>query len=224
MSNKVTIIILTKNEEKTIGKIIVKSKKYSKEIIVIDGCSTDKTRKISKKLNVQVYLDGGKGKGYAIRLGAKKARGNILVFIDADGSHDVRDIPQLIKPIVTLEADLVVASRGRGGSDELHGDFNKTLRLIGSAIITLVINLRFGSNITDSQNGFRAIRKDVINKIDLNEDIFTIEQEMVMKVLKNGYKISEIASHEYERKYGKSRIRLLTMSHKYIWCLLKNIF
>jgi len=222
---KVSLIIAIKNEAKTIASVIKESQKCVDEILVIDGHSNDDSRKIAEKLGANVFLDNGKGKGAAIRLGIKKATGNILVFIDGDGSHNPKDIPKLIKPIVKGEADLVVASRGKGGSDELHGNLEKTIRLIGSAaIITLVINLRFGTDLTDSQNGFRAISKEVARKLDLKENIFTVEQEMVIKVLKGGYRIVEIASHEYERRYGNSRIELLTMSWRYIWCLVKNIF
>jgi dolichol-phosphate mannosyltransferase len=83
--------------------------------------------------------------------------------------------------------------------------------------------MRFNTDLTDSQNGFRAIRKDVASKLGLKEDIFTIDQEMVIRALKRNYKVVEIASHEYERKYGKSRINLLAMGWRYIWSLAKNI-
>lgn len=164
-----------------------------------------------------------KERGAAVRLGIKKAKGDILVFMDGDGSHNPCDIPKLLKPIMKKKADLVIASRGKGGSDELHGDLEKTLRLIGSAIITLIINWRFGVDLTDSQNGFRAIKKKVAQDLNLKENIFTIDQEMIIKALKKGYKIIEIASHEYERKYGRSKIRLSTMSWRYLWCLIKDI-
>ena len=220
---KTSVVICTKNEERTISEVIKGAKKYADELLVVDGHSKDKTREIAKKLGARVFLDGGKGKGEATRVGIEKAKGEIIVFIDADGSHEPRDIPKLIKPIIQGKADLVVASRGRGGSDELHGDFEKLLRLIGSTIITLVINMRFKAELTDSQNGFRAIKKAVAQKLDLKENIFTVEQEMIMKALKMSYRIEEIPSHEYARKHGKSRINLLTMGWRYVWCLIKNI-
>jgi len=220
---KTSIVICSKNEALTIGEVIKKTKRYTDDFLLIDGHSKDETRQIAKKMSCRVFLDDGKGKGDGIRKGIEKSRNEIIVFIDADGSHEPRDIPKLIKPIKENKADLVVASRGRGGSDELHGDFEKMMRLVGSSIITLVINLRFKIQLTDSQNGFRAIRKDVARKLDLKENIFTIEQEMIMKALKKGYRISEIASHEYSRKEGHSHINLLTMGLRYVWCLIKNI-
>lgn len=222
-SEKISIIICCKNEAKTIAEVVKKTRRYADEILVIDGHSRDKSREIAKKLKCRVYLDGGKGKGEAIRRGFARVRGEIIVFIDADGSHEPKDIPKLVKPIKQGKADLVIASRGKGGSDELHGDFEKMLRLIGSSIITLAINSRFKVQLTDSQNGFRAIKRKVAQRLNLKENIFTIEQEMIMKALKKGFEVIEIPSHEYARKIGKSHINLLTMGPRYIWCLIKNI-
>ncbi|MCX5706108.1 MAG: glycosyltransferase family 2 protein [Candidatus Omnitrophica bacterium] len=213
-----------KNEEATLEKIINEAKGYCDEILVIDGDSKDSSREIAEKLNCRVFLDGGKGKGEAVRIAIQKASGEIIVFLDADGSHEVKDIPKLVKPIKKDEADLVIASRRLGGSDELYGNFDRLIRRLGSSTITSFINIRFKVRLTDSQNGFRAIRRDVARQLDLKENIFTIEQEMVMKCLKKGFRIREINSHEYSRKFGKSRINVLTMAPRYIVCLIKNLF
>ncbi|MBC8500789.1 MAG: glycosyltransferase family 2 protein [Nanoarchaeota archaeon] len=219
----ITTIIPTKNEETTIKGIIKSVKPYSDEIIVIDGHSKDKTRDISLKEKVNVILDNKKGKGAALRIAGKKAKGDILVFIDSDGSHDPKDIPKLVEPIVKNKISLVIASRIKGGSDEFQGDFEKVFRTIASHLITATINWRWKKNLSDTQNGFRSIRKDVFLDIKLKENSFTIEQEMVMKCLKKGYKIIEIPSHEYQRKKGISRIKLWKEGPKYVWCLIKNI-
>ncbi|MGB3862162.1 MAG: glycosyltransferase family 2 protein, partial [Candidatus Aminicenantaceae bacterium] len=135
----VTVIIPTKNEERSIEKIINRCKKLADELLVVDGHSKDNTRKIAEELGVRVVLDNGKGKGDGLRVGIREAREDIIVFIDADGSHDPEDIPKLVKPIQDGKADLVVGSRGKGGSDELHGDVEKLLRMIGSDIILIGI-------------------------------------------------------------------------------------
>lgn len=221
---KISIVIPTKNEERSIKDIIEQCKPYAEEILVVDGHSRDRTRDIAQELGVRVVLDNESGKGEGIRIGLKEAKGDIVVFIDADGSHDANDIPKLIQPILEGKVDLVVGSRMRGGSDELHGDIGKFIRIVGSDIITLTINYRFGVRLTDTQNGFRAIKKDIGIKIGLKEDIFTIEQEMIMKVLKHGYKILEVPTHEYAREYGQSNIVVWKVAHRYIWCLIKNLF
>lgn len=221
---KITVVIPTRNEEQTIAEIIEGCKPYADEVLVIDGHSTDKTREIAKELGVRVEFDHGKGKGDALRTALGIAKGDIVVFIDADGSHDPNDIPKLVQPIVEGKADMVVGSRGKGGSDELHGDLAKFVRMIGSDLICLAINYRFNVRLTDSQNGYRAIRRDVALTLGLKENITTIEQEMTIKCLKKGYKIAEVPTHEYERKYGTSVINVWRVWPRYIWSVVKNIF
>lgn len=221
---KISIVIPTKNEEKSIKEVIEQCKQYGDEILVVDGHSKDGTRNIAKELGARVVLDNKKGKGDGVRVALKEAKGDIVVFIDADGSHDANDIPKIIQPILKGKADLVVGSRMRGGSDELHGDLSKFIRIVGSDIITLAINYRFGVRLTDTQNGFRAVRRETGLKIGLKENIFTIEQEMIMKTLKHGYKIVEIPAHEYARKYGESNIVVWKVAHRYLWSLIKNLF
>lgn len=222
---KISVVIPAKNEAPTIGNIVKEAKKHAWEVLVIDGNSQDATEKIAEEHGAKVFQDSGTGKGKALRLGMEKAQGDIIVFIDADGSHDARDIPKLIAPIAFKdECDMVIGSRGKGGSDELQGDINQSLRLIGSAIINLVINLRWNQKLTDAQNGFRAIKAGVAKSLNLKENITTIEQEMVMKALKKSCRISEIPSHEYERKYGTSVIVLKKVWFRYIYSCLKNLF
>jgi glycosyltransferase involved in cell wall biosynthesis len=222
--DKVCIIICAKNEERSIGEIIEGCKKYSSDVLIIDGHSRDKTREVAQNLGAKVHLDTKKGKGAAIRLGIEKADKDILVFIDADGSHDPDEIPKLVKPILEGKTDLVVGSRLTGGSDELFEGIGTVLRMIGSAIITMGINYRFGAFITDSQNGFRAIRRDVGRALGLKENITTIEQEMTIKALRKGYRVAEIPSHEYSRKYGASKFNVYKVAFRYVYSWIKYMF
>ena len=128
------------------------------------------------------------------------------------------------QPILDQQYDMVVGSRGRGGSDELHGDIQKLLRMIGSDIILIAINYRWKTHLTDSQNGFRAVRTQAARTLNLKENITTIEQEMTMKFLKKGYTIDEIPAHEYSRKHGQSSIKLSKVWFRYIWTTIKYLF
>ena len=140
---RVTVVVPTRNEEGLVGEIVDAVRPYGDEVLVVDGHSTDRTREIAQAHGARVIQDRGKGKGDAIRLALSEATGDIVVFIDADGSHEPRDIPALVAPILAGEADLVIASRGRGGSDELHGTFEQLLRYLGSQIFMLLINYRW---------------------------------------------------------------------------------
>lgn len=204
--NSISIIVPARNEAEGIGNIIRELQQFSNDIIVVDGHSQDGTREIARNRGAKVILDNRRGKGDALRVGIRQAQGDILVFIDADGSHELKDIPRLVEPIIQERADLVVASRHLGGSDELHGDLNNFLRSLGGGIITLSINYRWNVRLTDSLNGFRAIRKSVALSLNLTANDFDIEQQMVCKCLKKGYRVIEIASHEYARKWGKSKL------------------
>jgi dolichol-phosphate mannosyltransferase len=220
---QVTVVIPTKNEEGLIAEIITAARPHAAEILVVDGHSTDRTRQIAVELGARVILDAGRGKGEALRRSFEEAQHEILVFIDADGSHDARDIPHLIAPIRSGDAELVIASRTRGGSDELHGTGEQLLRYIGSQLIMLAINYRWQVRLTDSQNGFRSMRRDVARALRLKSNLTTIEQEMLMRALKCGCRVVEIPSHEFERRWGVSKVSVWRLWWAYVWSLVRNI-
>lgn len=219
------VVIPAKDEEQSIGEIIEGCKKYAERVVVIDGYSKDKTREIAEKLNAEVVLQKGKGKGAAIRTTKEHVSDEeIVVFIDADCSHDPNDIPKLIKPIQEGKADHVTGSRLFGGSSELHGGFDEFMRLTGSSFITFCINNKFKVRLSDSQNGFRAIRGAVLKDLDLRENITTIEQEMIIKTLKKGYIMDEVPAHEYRRKYGESHIEMHRVFFRYVFSFIKYLY
>jgi len=222
--NFLTVVIPALNEAQTIADVISQAKNYSDNIIVIDGNSTDNTTDISLSLGATIVKDHGQGKGEAIRTVIPHLKREITVFIDADGSHDPRDIPALIAPIVEGRADHVSASRLTGGSSELHGGFDECFRLMGSSFITACINHRFGVTLSESQNGFRAIRTDVLRSLGLQENITTIEQEMIIKTLKKGFRMAEVPSHEHKRKAGYSKISLKKVSFRYVYSFVKYLY
>jgi len=215
-------VIPAKNEEEGIEKIIKNVSRFVDEVLVVDGHSKDKTRQIAKECGAKVVLDGGKGKGDGIRTGIRKAKGDIIVFIDADGSHNPKDIPKLIKPIKNEKADLVVASRAKGGSDEIRLDLDGLFRQIGSEIAAILVNFRWRANLTDIQNGFRAIRRKTALALKLESDGFEIEEEMIMKCLKRGVRIMEVAGHEYQRRWGVSKLPT-TQAWRFLLRLFKEL-
>jgi glycosyltransferase involved in cell wall biosynthesis len=221
---KVTVVIPAKDEAETITAVLEGVRQYADELLVVDGHSRDASAELARASGARVVFDGGAGKGDAVRTAIREATGDVLVFVDADGSHVVDDVPKLVAPIVADEADLVVGSRPRGGSDEMTGDLDRFIRWLGQQIIMLGINYRFNVRLTDSQNGFRAIRRTTALEIDLQEDITTIEQEMLMKVLKKGYRATEVPSHEFERGAGRSKISLRGTWLRYVYSWLRYMF
>jgi dolichol-phosphate mannosyltransferase len=204
----VTAVVPARNEESTVGDVVRECLHYAGRVIVVEGGSTDRTAEVAAKAGAFVVRDRGLGKGAALRLAVEHVDTPFCVFVDADGSHDPIDIPLLVAPIRSGLAEHVTGSRLLGGSDELHGGGDEFLRLAGSAFITYLINRRFGTCLSDSQNGFRAIRTDVFRRLDLRSRHTTIEMEMIMATLVSGFRITEVPTHERPRAAGFSKISL----------------
>lgn len=220
----ITVVIAAKNEETTIAEVIRGAQQFAARVLVVDGHSADRTVEIARELGADVIFDHKQGKGEALRCATSAVATPITVFMDADGSHDPSDIPAIVEPIKAGKADHVTGSRLLGGSSELHGGFDECFRLMGSSFITACINWRFKVRLSDSQNGFRAIRTSILRELTLEENITTIEQEMIIKTLRAGYRIAEVPAHEYPRRGGVSKIDLRRVWLRYGWCLLKNLF
>lgn len=179
------------NEEKFIGKVIKETKKYVSQVIVVNDGSTDKTATIAQREGALVINHkNNKGKGIAVNKLFYKLRdikADILVLLDADGQHQPKEIPSLIKPIINNKADIVIGSRFLNIKN-----FIPSYRKIGLYILTLLTN--FGSNIkvTDSQSGFRAFSKKAINNLYFKEKGLAVESEMQFLAKKNKLIMLEI--------------------------------
>lgn len=222
-AERVTIVIVAKNEAENLPWVFERLRWFTGDRVLVDGHSTDATATLAVAEGWRVVPDSGTGKGDALRKGAEVARGEVVVYIDADGSHDPHDIPRLVLPILSNDADLVLGSRMRGGSDELYASVRELVRMFGSAVITIAINYRFGRRFTDYQNGFRAIRRNVMRSLGTTERTFTIEQEMAIRAIRAGHRVVEVATHEYRRRHGKSHIVVWRVSWAYLWCLVRNL-
>lgn len=220
---KLTIVIPTKDEGDGIEKIIKSVRPYGGEIIVVDGHSKDNTREVAKKLGCRFYLDHGLGRGDGVRVGLARAINEIVLLFDADGSHQVRDIPRFVEPIFNNQADLVIGSRRTGGSFDINVGFSGVIRSAGADFLTAIVNRRFKTNLTDIIYSFRAVRKSIVSKLGLESDGFTIEQEMVVKCLKNNFRLLEIPSREMARGWGKSKLKT-SAGIKFIFHLLKECY
>ena len=180
------------NEEKNIAGLIIKLKKIADRIIVCNDGSTDLTSKIAEGLGVTV-INHAKNLGYgaAIRslfLKSKDLDGDILVTFDADGQHRIEDINKVIKPIVNEESDLVIGSRFLDKSEKEVPQYRK----VGIKIITKVTNATIKKQLTDSQSGFRAYSKKVLNELNPSELGMGISTEILIKASAKNFRISEV--------------------------------
>lgn len=223
-----TISVFAKNEEENIPFVVDRLlARYDagRMVFVLDG-DIESTARILTEKGIRFIQGPGRGKGAAIRFAIRSIDSELLVFMDADGSHDPDEIDGLLEPLTNDSAEMVIGSRFLGSSEELHGSMSDRLRYAGNVTGNFVINAlwnRTGTKITDAQNGFRSVKRKPFLALALEEDGFSIEQEMVIKCLKNGYRIREVPSFERRRKYGSSHI---SNSHFFLFarCMIKNLF
>lgn len=221
--SRVTVVILARNEVRSIGDAITGAQGYAHDVIVMDGHSNDGTAELARELGAIVHLDPGRGKGSAIRRSLELTDAGVVVMMDADGSHDPADIPRLALPVVHGDTDLCIGSRFSGGSDELSVSVGQLVRSIGNISMNIAINTRWKTALTDTLNGFRAVRREAALAAQLRENRHTIEQEMVMKMLRHGYRVSNTPTHEYVRRYGESHISIWREWPRFVWCVIANV-
>ncbi len=214
---RVTAVLPTLNEEKTVGAVVEGCLKLVDQVLVVDGGSEDGTCDVATRSGARVLRLGRRGKGLAIQAAIRQEDADILVLVDADGSHRPEDIPSLVEPILRDEADLVIASRATGGSDELDGQLDHLARAWGMRVLQALVNVRLGTELTDIQNGFRAVRTRVARALRLQERGFGIDQEVAIRCLRMGYRVSNVPSHEGRRRYGRSRMRLWRAAPGLLW-------
>jgi glycosyltransferase involved in cell wall biosynthesis len=181
----------------------VPNKESFHEILLVDGGSKDGTIELAEKLGMKVVRQKESGRGRGFYEGMLAAEGDILIYFSPDGNEDPREIPLMIKKIED-GYDMVIASRFMSQSESKDVTF---IRKIGNKSYSILTNLAFGTKLKDAVNGFRAIRKDVMQKLDVQSKRFDIEMEMTVKVLKLKGKITEVPTTEPERIEGQSRLR-----------------
>ena len=189
---KIIIGIPAYNEEKNIAGIITKLKNVSNDIIVCNDGSTDLTANIAEDMGaIVVNHEKNLGYGGAIRsifLKAKDLAADVLVTFDADGQHRIEDIDGVIAPILENQSDIVIGSRFLDDSEKEVPQYRK----IGIKVITKITNATIKKELTDSQSGFRAYSKQVLNEISPSETGMGVSTEILIKASSKDFKISEV--------------------------------
>lgn len=198
-------------EEKSIGNVIKETLKYVDKVVVIDDGSKDRTVKIANDLGATVLRHSkNMGVGAAMRTGidyAKKVKPDLLVALDADGQHNPNDIPRLIKPILSGEADFVIGSRMLENDKQMP-----FIKLVGNKILNLIVSIFIKRMISDSQSGFRALNQESIMALNLEGDK-TYVQEMIIELSLKGKKIKEVPIETNHRNHGKSKVTSNTIEY-----------
>ena len=207
---KVSIVIPCYNEKPTIEKIVeaVRSAAISsREIIIVDDFSQDGTRavleeKVSQMVDRIIYHQVNLGKGAALRSGFAAATGEIILVQDADLEYSPEDYPALLEPLMSDKADVVFGSRFMGGRPHRVLFF---WHMVGNKFLTLLSNMFTNLNLTDMQTGYKAFKAPLIKSIQIEEDSFSVEPEIVAKVAKLGCRIFEVGISYYGRTYEEGK-------------------
>ncbi|MCS7140545.1 MAG: glycosyltransferase family 2 protein [Candidatus Nezhaarchaeota archaeon] len=215
---EVSVIIPSRNEQETIGDCIKKIRKaledieLNAEIIVADN-SEDNTPEIARSLGADVITPDGRGYGYAYKYAFKYLKAKhgsypkYVVIGDADGTYDFSEIPKLLEPLMKGEADLVIGSRFKGKIEK--GAMPWYRRWIGNPILTMFLNLFYKVGVSDAHSGFRAIRGEALNKIEIHSNGMEFASEMLIEAARKGLRIAEVPITYRRRVYGKSKLSSL---------------
>ena len=216
------IVIAAYNEEKKIRQVILslQENKYQ-NIVVVDDCSTDATAAVAEAAGAVVLRHIiNRGQGAALKTGMEYALQNnaeIIVTFDADGQHHVEEIPRLTGPIEKMEVDACLGSRFLDNNSTMS--WHRKLMLKGGA---LIIWLFYGIKLTDSHNGFRALRREAVQKLELKADRMDHASEIVEQIAKQNIKFKEIPVTITYTDYSLQKGQHSTAAFGILWNMIKN--
>lgn len=209
---KLSIIIPVYNEQDTIAETILRVKKsnslkLSKEIIVVDDASSDKTAKVLKKISgIKIYThDENRGKGASLKTGFLKAKGDIVLIQDADSEYSPADYPKLLEPFFIFNADVVYGSRFRGSDARRVIYFTHH---VANQLLTFYSNMLTNFNLTDMECGYKVFKKSVVKVIvpKLMSNRFGIEPEITARIAKiKELKLYEVGISYQGRTYQEGK-------------------
>jgi glycosyltransferase involved in cell wall biosynthesis len=203
---KITAVIPAYNEEESITEIVKKTIKYVDEVVVIDDGGTDKTSERATEAGARVIREHvNRGVLYATQRGLAEATGDIIVTLDADGQHNPEEIPQLIKPILDEEVDLVMGKR-------------PSSPFFSERVFTALTNLKVPCG--DACTGFRAIRRDFAQKMDLHGSCLC--GTFVLEGTRVGARVATVPISIRERQHGDRKVK--TEHIKQFFWILYDIF
>jgi len=208
-------LIAAFNEEESVAAVVAGVKPYAAEIVVVDDGSADRTAECATAAGAVVVRHGqNQGKGRAIRTGLARALAgpsSHVLFIDGDLQHDPGDVPRLVEAAERTGCDLVIAERA----------FTKgqmpTARFYSNRVGSRILSAFIGTEVADSQSGFRLIRADRLRRLDLTATGYEIETEMLIKLTRGGASLERIS---IPARYHGAKSKLRSFRDTFRTCML----
>lgn len=236
---KLSIIMPVYNEEKTlldvVKKVVSVSLPIERELIIVEGGSTDNTKKIMDNTKfpsfVRIYhINKSCGKGYKVRFGIKQSKGDIILIQDADLEYDPADYAKLIKPILDKKKDFVLGSRHLGKETWRIRAFKSQpiksrVTNVGAKFLDTVFNIINRQKLTDPQTMYKVFRKKCLDGINLKSNFFDLDWEIVIRLIQKGYLPLElpVTYNSRSSKEGK-KIKLIKDGFRNLFAILRFSF
>lgn len=210
---KLSIVVPCYNEESTLRECVEKvrsisDEKLSLEIIIVDDCSTDNSPEVAKNLKknypelIFIQHEKNKGKGACLRTGFKKVSGDFIAVQDADLEYDPNDLKKLLIPLLNNKADVVIGSRFLTVGPHRILYFWHS---IGNKFLTFLSNMFTDINLTDMESGYKVFKKEILNEIEIEEDGFGFEPEIIAKISHLDIRIYEMGISYFGRTYEEGK-------------------
>jgi glycosyltransferase involved in cell wall biosynthesis len=205
---KIAVLIPCFNEEKTVAGVVndFRTELPDAEIYVFDNNSSDNTVKEAIKAGAIVGYEKRQGKGNVIRTMFRQVDADVYVIVDGDGTYPANRVNDLIQPVLSGEADMVIGSRLHPLSESNF----KTVNFFGNKLFLLLLNTIFRVKLTDLLSGYRALGRQVVKNIPILSRGFEVETELTVKSLERGYIVKEIPINLSQRPEGsRSKINVV---------------